>query len=149
MVRIGRELAVDLEGRHLADRLQHLGIGRLESEFARALANELRAHRLLEDLLLHRALHLVGHAGVAEGSLHARELVLVVLPHVRDRDLAAVHLDALRARKAAEIGAEVDAPEHEDDAERDQDRDRENALQLVVDGLQHGPAGAAKNGALG
>jgi hypothetical protein len=146
---VGRELAVDLECRDLADRLQHLGIGRLETELARALADEFRAHCLLEHLLLHRAQHLVGHAGFAEGGLHTRQLLLVVLPHVLDRDFAAVDLDALGARKTADIAAEVDAPEHEDDAERDQDRDREDALQLVVDGLQHGPAEAAKNGALG
>ena len=148
-VRVPRELAVHLEGRNLADRLQHLGVGRLEAELARALAQELGAHRLVEDALLDRASHLVRHAGLAHHRLHARQLFLVVCRHVRDRDLAAVHLDALGAREAAEIRAEVDAPEHEDDAERDQDRDREDAFQLVVDGLQHDPAGAAKNGALG
>ena len=77
------------------------------------------------------------------------QLLLVVAPHFLDRDLAAVDLDAFRLREAADIRAEIDAPEDEDDAERDQDRDRENALQLVVDGLQHVLAGAAKNGALG
>ena len=93
--------------------------------------------------------HFVRHARLTHRCLDAGHLFLVIPSHFLDRDLAAVDFDALRLREAADVGAEIDTPEDEYDAERDQDRNREYALQLVVDRLEHVLAGAAKNGALG
>ena len=108
-----------------------------KSSFRGALADELHLYRLVEHALLDGLAHFIRHARRAHRGLDAGHLLLVVPPHFLDRDLAAVDLDALRLREAADVGAEIDAPEDEYDAERDQDRDREYALQLVVDRLEH------------
>ena len=147
MVRIGREPAFDLERRHGPYGFEDIRVRCLEIELSSALADKLHLNRLVEHALLDGLAHFIRHARLAHRSLDAGHLVLVIAPHLLDRDLPAVDLNA--AGLGERPDADVDTPEHEDDAERDQDRDRENSLQLVVDGLEHGLAGAAKNGALG